>query len=155
MHDDKNPKIIIDGDACPKAVMNIISNETQILGLRILVIASFNHNISAFEHIIVGNEPQAADLALINKTKSGDIVVTQDWGLAAMVLAKGGMCIAPNGYIYNKDKIDFMLEERHIKAKHRRSGGRTKGLPPRDKEDDERFRRNFCKLLESTLESFG
>ncbi|MBS3970178.1 MAG: DUF188 domain-containing protein [Clostridia bacterium] len=140
-------KILVDADSCPKKAMMILIELAGLYNVPLLAISSFNHQIEGIEKIIVGNEPQAADMALINKTSRGDIVVTQDWGLASLVLSKGGNCIAPSGYVYSKEKIAFMLEERHIKAKVRKGGGRTKGPAPRSKEDDERFRKNLELLL--------
>ncbi len=129
--------------------MMILLEYSALNSIPLLAVSSFNHQIDQIERIVVGDEPEAADIALINKTIRGDIVVTQDWGLASLVLSKGAKCIAPNGYIYSKDRIDFMLEERHLKAKIRKIGGRTKGPAPRDKEDDERFKKNLEILLKN------
>lgn len=144
----KNGKIVIDGDACPKSVKNIVIEVAQEYNRDLLMVASFNHNLEGpFRKIVVGNEPQAVDLAVSNLTKKGDIVVTQDWGLAAVILGKGGRAISPLGMIYNMDKIEFLLEQRHLKAKIRRSGGRTKGPSSRTKKDDQNFRRALRSLL--------
>jgi len=145
-------KILVDADSCPKKATMILIELASLYNVSLLAISSFNHQIDGVEKIIVGNEPQAADIALINKTSKGDIVVTQDWGLASLVLSKGASCVATNGYIYSKERIDFMLEERHIKAKIRKGGGRTKGPAPRSNEDDERFRKNLESLLRITNE---
>ncbi|KUO49034.1 MAG: hypothetical protein APF76_10425 [Desulfitibacter sp. BRH_c19] len=145
-------KILVDADSCPKKAMMILVEMSDLYDVSLLVISSFNHQINGIEKIIVGNEPQATDIALINKTNRGDIVVTQDWGLASLVLSKGANCIGPKGYIYSKDKIDFMLEERHLKAQIRKVGGRTKGPSPREKEDDERFKKNLEILLKQLNE---
>jgi len=145
--DDLLVRVFVDGDACPRAVLQILLAETKNADLDLVVISSFNHPIKDVKQIIVGNEDQAVDIELINRIKKNDIVVTQDWGLAAMVLAKGAKCIAPNGQIYLKETIDFMLEERHIKAKHRKGGGRTKGPSARTKKDDEVFLENFKKII--------
>jgi len=78
---------------------------------------------------------------------TGDIAVTQDWGLAAMLLGKQVRSLSPAGREYRQETIDFMLEEREVKAKLRRSGGRTKGPRKRTNEDD----RNFSERLELIL----
>lgn len=140
-------KILVDADSCPKKVMIMLVERSAFYNIPLLVVSSYNHQIEGVERIVVGTEPQAADIALINKTSRGDIVVTQDWGLASLALSKGANCIEPRGYIYSPDKIDFMLEERHVKAKIRKGGGRTKGPSPRDKEDDERFKNNLEIIL--------
>ena len=78
-----------------------------------------------------------------------DVVVTQDFGLAAMVLGKGARAVNQNGLVYTNENIDKLLMERHIGAKIRRSGGRTKGPAKRIQEDNERFEAAFAKLLDS------
>ena len=97
---------------------------------------------------VVGNEPQAADLAVMQLAGRGDIVVTQDWGLAALVMGKGAKAISPRGMIYEEDKMDFMLEERHFKAQFRRQGGRTKGPAAWSLDDSKRFQRNLERMLQ-------
>ncbi|MFS8581375.1 MAG: DUF188 domain-containing protein [Limnochordales bacterium] len=101
------------------------------------------------EHVTVGDAPDEADLAVVNRTRPGDIVVTQDWGLAALVLGKGARCLSPAGYEYTPQRIDFQLHERHVKAKHRRAGGRTRGPRARTDADDQRFERTLRRLLEN------
>ncbi len=140
-------KIIVDADACPKNCLVLLQKERSRFGYRLITIASFNHVINNSEHITVGNEKEAADLAVINRVQAGDLVVTQDWGLAALVLGKGGKVLAPNGRIYHEDDIRFMLEERAVKAKIRRAGGRTKGPAARGKQDDQKFFASLFELL--------
>nr|WP_082415826.1 DUF188 domain-containing protein [Numidum massiliense] len=77
--------------------------------------------------MVVGNEPQAADLKIVNILERDDVCVTQDWGLAAVALGKHADVLHPDGWQFRPKTIDFKLEERDAKAKLRRSGGRTKG----------------------------
>jgi len=137
-------KIIIDADACPKTVLNICVEMGHRYSIAVWTVASFNHNIESDHHIIVGSDAQEADLKVINLAENGDIAVTQDWGLAAMLLGKKVRSLSPSGREYLPESIDFMLEEREAKAKYRRSGGRTKGPKRRNVEDD----RNFTQRLE-------
>ncbi|CCO07415.1 YaiI/YqxD family protein [Desulforamulus hydrothermalis] len=145
------PQIIIDADACPKTVLAIVQQTCNRFGLAWLTVASLEHNISSQHHIVVDNAAQEADIQIINLTRRGDIVVTQDWGLAAVILAKGAAAISPWGKIYRESTIDFMLEEREIKARHRRAGGRTKGPRKRTAEDDRHFARQLKKLIEEVI----
>lgn len=140
-------KIIIDADACPKNVLTVCKKICQEMQIELWTVASFNHNINSRNHITVGNSSQEADLQIANRTQKGDIVVTQDWGLAAIILAKGANALSPTGRIYREESIDFMLEEREIKAKHRRGGGRTKGPHKRTAEDDANFATQLRKLI--------
>jgi uncharacterized protein YaiI (UPF0178 family) len=108
-------------------------------GIPVWSVASFNHNIESDHHVAVGDAPQEADIKIMNMTDEGDVVVTQDWGLAAMVLGRRAKCLSPSGRAFLSDKIAFLLEEREVKNKLRRSGGRTKGPKKRTMEDDRRF----------------
>ncbi len=140
-------KILIDADACPKAVLQHCLEIGEERNIPVLTVASFNHNIISAYHITVGGTLQETDMKVINLTESGDIVVTQDWGLASMVLAKKAYCISPTGIEYRPEKMDFMLEEREIKAKFRRGGGRTKGPSKRTLQDDARFADGLERML--------
>jgi len=132
-------KIIVDADACPKFVLCICMNLGRKYDIPVWTVASFHHSIDSDHHVAVGNDSEEADIKIINMTEQGDVVVTQDWGLAAMVLGKGAKCLSPAGREFRSDRIPFLLEEREIKSKLRRSGGRTKGPKKRTFEDDQRF----------------
>ncbi len=132
-------KIIVDADACPRSVMKICMEKWNKYGIPIWTVANYNHNIKSEHHVVVGNNPQEADLKVVNLTQNGDIVITQDWGLAAIVLARGALALSPSGRVYRSETMDFLLEEREIKSKLRRSGGRTKGPRKRSPTDDQHF----------------
>lgn len=142
-------RIVVDADACPRSVLQICFKLADKYGLAVWTVASFNHNIESDHHIVVGNTSQEADLKIMNLTESGDIVITQDWGLAAMVLGKGAKCLSPMGREYNVATMDFLLEEREVKAKLRRAGGRTRGPKKRSTEDDMRFEQSLNKCISS------
>lgn len=144
-------KIIIDADACPKKVLEVCKLLGQKYKVEVYTVASFNHHIENKYHITVGNNSQEADLKIINMTKTNDIVITQDWGLAAMVLSKQADCLSPLGIQYDANKMDFLLEEREIKAKLRRSGGRTKGPQKRTTNDDLHFQKTLERILEAKV----
>lgn len=140
-------KVVVDADACPRACLHVLQKHKKNWNYRLLTIASVDHQIDNPDHIMVGKGPDAGDLQVMNQTVKGDIVVTQDWGLAALLLGKGAFVISPRGRIFSDENIDFLLQERFLKAKHRRSGGRTKGAAPRCQTDDLRFEQSFMKLL--------
>ncbi len=140
-------KLIIDADACPKTVLQICLKTGRKYGIPVWTVASFNHNIISDHHITVSNDSQEADLKILNITEKGDIIITQDWGLAAMVIGRSARCLSPVGREYSPDRIDFMLEEREMKAKFRRGGGRTKGPKKRTLEDDRNFEITLEKLV--------
>lgn len=140
-------KIVVDADACPRNVLQICFELGQAYAVQVWTVASFNHRIESEHHIMVGDSSQEADLKLINISRAGDIAVTQDWGLAAMLLARGVRCLGPSGSEYTNEKIDFLLEERNLKARHRRGGGRTRGPKKRTLEQDQWFRAALEKIL--------
>jgi hypothetical protein len=132
-------KILVDGDACPKSVLHICKKVGRKYGVPVWSVASFHHNIESDHHVLVGDASQEADIKIMNITDEGDVVVTGDQGLAAIVLGKGAKSLNPAGWEFRSDRIEFMLEERAIKGKVRRAGGRTKGPKRRTTEDDRRF----------------
>ena len=90
----------------------------------------------------------SADFALISRAKKGDVVVTGDYGVATMALAKGCHACNFNGKRYTEENIDQLLFERHLSKKMRKAGVRTSNARKRTKEDDEKFKDQFKKLLE-------
>ncbi|HBE81094.1 MAG TPA: hypothetical protein DDW65_25390 [Firmicutes bacterium] len=144
-------RVIVDADACPKTCLQIIQKLAKVHGCEVITIASFNHQIENTHHLVAGNESQATDIMVMNLSRPGDIIVTQDWGLAAMVLAKNAKAISPVGKVFQPHTIDLLLEERDALAKYRRSGGRTKGPPKRTPGDDQQFEINLRQLLTETV----
>ncbi|UNC91395.1 YaiI/YqxD family protein [Candidatus Contubernalis alkaliaceticus] len=141
-------KILVDADACPKKVLEICIRLGKKYSIPVWTVASFNHNINFENHILVGNAPEETDVKLMNISQPGDIAITQDWGLAAMLLGKYVRCLSPSGQEFLKENIDFLLEERALKAKYRRGGGRTKGPKKRADINDEKFELRLEKLLQ-------
>jgi uncharacterized protein len=137
----------VDADACPKTVLQICLKLGPKYDIPVWTVANFNHNIKSDHHLIVGNSSQEADLKILNITEKNDIIVTQDWGLAAMVLGKHARCLSPDGREYQSENMDFLLEEREIKAKFRRSGGRTRGPKKRNEKDDLHFEATLERIL--------
>ena len=140
-------KLIVDADACPKAVLQICIRVALKYAIPVWTVASFNHNIESDHHVVVGNASQEADIRVMNLAQVGDVAVTQDWGLAAMLLGKGVRCLNPDGREFSTDSIVFLLEEREAKAKFRRGGGRTKGPKKRRLEDDQQFEACLLDIL--------
>ena len=140
-------KILIDADACPRSVLQICIRLGRAYDIPVWTVASFNHDVASDHPIVVGDDFQEADMKIMNLAEAGDVVITGDWGLAAMVLGKGAKCLSPMGREFHPENIDFMLEEREVKAKFRREGGRTKGPKKRTSEDDRKFELCLGKIL--------
>jgi uncharacterized protein len=144
-------KILIDADGCP--VVDITIKIAKKFNIEVIIICDTSHvfNKEGVETIIISKGNDAVDFALVNKVNKGDIVVTQDYGLAAMVLSKQGYPINQSGLVYNSENIDQLLYTRHISKKIRNSGGRLKGPRKRQKEDDIRFEESLSTLCEKLL----
>lgn len=145
------PAIFVDADGCPVVNETIqIANAFQLTCTLICDTAHEMHREGA-ETIIVSKGADAVDFVLVNRVQKNDIVVTQDYGLAAMVLAKQGHPIDQNGRLYTNDNIDQLLYARHEAQKIRMGGGRLRGPKKRSKENNERFKVSFTKLCETIL----
>ena len=144
-------KIIIDGDACPG--ISIIEKVAKLYKIPVIIFCDINHFIQSDYSIvrIVDNGFQNVDMYVVNETKSNDIVISQDYGVAAICLSKNAAVINPKGYIYNNDNIDRLLEERHIHQKIRKGGGRTSNPKKRTVEDDNRLEKNLICLIQKFI----
>lgn len=142
----------MDADACPRGVLRICKQQADRFGYELYTVADYDHRIKSEHHIAVDRRPQETDIAIANLTCPRDVVVTQDWGLAALVLGKGAAVVSPSGREYRPETIDFLLEERRIKAQVRRGGGRTKGPRPRTSVQDEAFSRTLEAVLRRNAE---
>jgi uncharacterized protein YaiI (UPF0178 family) len=139
-------KILVDADACP--VKHIIEKVAKSLDIPVIMFIDTSHILeSDYSEIVqVSKAPDAVDIALINRTEPGDIIITQDYGVASMALGKHSYAINQNGRYYTDENIDLLMFERHISKKQRRSGARTGSIKKRSKEDDEHFEAAFLRL---------
>lgn len=142
-------RIFVDADACP--VVYIVEDIASEYKLEVTLLCDTNHVLTSdySEVIVVGAGADAVDYKLISICHRGDIVVTQDYGVAAMALGKGAYAIHQSGKWYTDENIDQMLMERHLNKKARRASSRNhiKGPRKRTEEDDQRFAESFEKLL--------
>jgi uncharacterized protein YaiI (UPF0178 family) len=145
-------RIIVDADACPGK--NIIEGLAKEHSLEVIMYCDINHVLTTEYSTVkyMDSGFQSVDMAVANEAKQKDIVISQDFGVAAMVLGKKAFAISPKGYIYTNDNIDKLLFERHISAKVRRGGGKTSNPKKRTREDDERLYSNLLKLIKQGKE---
>ncbi len=148
-------KILVDADACP--VKDIIEEVAKDFGLTVIMIIDTSHELySDYSSIIqVSKAPDAADLALFNRTEASDIVVTHDYGVASMVLGKKAYAISFNGKWFTNQNIDMLMYERHVAAKQRKIGIHSCSVKKRTKEDNQRFRDSFIKLCTHAMKQQG
>ena len=143
-------KIYVDADACP--VTRIAERVAKEHGIPVVLLCDTNHvlNSDYSEIRVIGAGADAVDIALINLCQRGDIVVTQDYGVAALALGKGAKAIHQSGRWYTDENIDGLLMERHMAKVARRSAKHhLKGPAKRTEEDDRRFEDSFRRLIEA------
>ena len=140
--------IYIDADACP--VTHIAEEIARRHGIPVTILCDTNHVMySDYSTVkLIGAGADAVDLALINLCKAGDIVITQDYGVAALALGKGALAVHQSGKCFTDDNIGGLLMDRHLAKKARRSGKHhLKGPAKRTEEDDRRFAESFERLI--------
>ena len=142
-------KILVDADACP--VVRLVEKTAEKYGIPVILLCDTNHILkSDYSEIrVISAGADAVDIALANLCKCGDVAVTQDYGVAALVLSRGGYAIHQSGRIFTNENIDGLLMERHINKKARMSASKNhlKGPKKRTKEDDLRFESAFDSLI--------
>lgn len=137
-------KLIVDADACP--VKERIVSCAKKHGLEVVMVCDVAHTLfydaDFITVVTVDQGADSADLAIANRTKENDICITQDYGLASLLLAKKATVLHHNGFFYTQENIDQMLFERHLSREMRRQK-RSRGgnIRKRTKEDDEKFLR--------------
>lgn len=146
-------KIFVDADACP--VVRIVEKIAKEHGIEVTLLCDSNHILTSdySEVKVISAGADAVDFALINLISKGDIAVTQDYGVASMVLGKGALCIHQSGKVFSDDNIGGLLMDRHLakKARMSKSKHHLKGPKKRTKEDDVRFETAFENLIVNLL----
>ncbi|MFC2947462.1 YaiI/YqxD family protein [Virgibacillus sediminis] len=143
-------KIYVDADASP--VKQTVIHAGRQTNIPVVLVQSFAHysksdELEGVETIYVDTGAEAADYKIMKLARKGDIIVTQDYGLASLGLAKGCSVLHHKGFAYTSDNIDLLLETRYASAMARKSGKRTKGPKAFSSED----RQKFEKLLMETI----
>lgn len=143
--------ILVDGDACPnKELILKLAKKYQI---EMLVYIDYAHAITSDDYITIMCEvgDDSVDMKIVNSMQTGDLIITQDYGLSSLVLGKGGYVLHVSGNIIDKSNIDQLLMTRYIAAKHRKAGGRTKGPSKRTSAEEQYFIAQLEKLLISLV----
>ena len=144
-------RILVDADACP--VVKITEQVAKEKGISVTLLCDTNHVLQSdySEVITVGAGADAVDFKLVSICQKGDLVVTQDYGVAAMILGKGAYGIHQSGKWYTNENIDQMLLERHMakKARNAKKKHHLKGSVKRTAEDDQRFEESLRRLIDS------
>lgn len=149
-------EIFVDADACP--VVSIVEMIAKKYGIEVTLLCDTNHVLSSdySKVLVVGAGADAVDYKLISVCRKGDVVVSQDYGVAAMALSKGAYAIHQSGKWYTDENIDQMLMERHLNKKARRSSHKNhiRGPKKRTEENDERFCQSMEKMVLMAMEKY-
>ena len=139
--------ILIDADGCP--VVDITVRIARQNSIECLIICDTSHVFEkeGAKTVTVSKGPDSVDFALVNMIQTGDIIITQDYGLAAMCLARRGIAVSQNGMIYDDSNIDALLYARYSAKKIRNSGGRIKGPAKRTADQDREFETVLVRLI--------
>jgi len=144
----------VDADACP--VVALVEETAKKYSVELTLYCDTNHILSSDYGVvrIIGAGADAVDLALMNDCRTGDLVVTQNYGVAALALGKKAYAVHQNGWQYTNENIDRLLMERHTAKKARRASKKNhlKGPRKRTAEDDAKFREKFESLLQRILQ---
>ena len=147
-------RIYVDADACP--VVRQTEEVAQKYGVAVTLLCDTNHVLrSDYSEVkVIGAGADAVDIALVNLCQAGDIVVTQDYGVAAMALGKNAYAIHQNGWQYTNENIERLLMERHLTKKARRAAGKhhLKGPRKRSEDDNLQYKDKLEQLLVRLLE---
>ncbi len=147
-------RIFVDADASP--VQKEVTQIASQFNIEVVLVKSFSH----YSHndqgpnvkiVYVDKGADMADFEIIRRAKKGDIIVTQDYGLASLCLGKGCIVVHHKGFQYTDHNIDRLLSSRHASAMARRGGHRTKGPKPYTDEDRDKFRLLLSKLLNERM----
>ena len=150
-------KILVDADACP--VVKNVEEIAKDYKIPVVLLCDTNHILTSnySEVKVIGAGADAVDFALMNQCQKGDVVVTQDYGVAAMALGKGAYAIHQSGKWYTNENIDRMLMERHLAKKARMGKGKhhLKGPVKRKEKDNQIFEESFTNLIRKILIEAG
>ncbi|MGI5895051.1 MAG: YaiI/YqxD family protein [Candidatus Merdivicinus sp.] len=140
-------QILVDADSCP--VKQEIRTAAKEAGIPVVLITDTSHLLAdGYSTVVtVDTAKDSADFKLLSLTNPGDVVVTQDYGVAAMVLGKGALALHPSGLVYTEGNIDQLLLERHLGQKLRRAGKRTPNPRKRTAADNQAFVEALRKIL--------
>ena len=145
-------KILIDADGCP--VVDITHHLAQQYSIPCLILCDTAHfyQRTGAETLIFDKGADSVDFSLVNRVAPGDIVITQDYGLASMCLSRRARVLHQDGWEYTADNMDALLLVRHESRKHRAAGGRMKGTPKRNAAQNEAFEKGLAALLQTSVQ---
>lgn len=145
-------RVLIDGDGCP--VVDITIRACKQFALPCLLLCDTAHEFhrDGAQTLVFDKGADSVDFAIANRVAPGDVVITQDYGLASTCLARGAVVLHQDGWTYTADNIDALLLARHESRKVRASGGRLKGPKKRSAAQDAVFAAVLEQVLQNSLQ---
>lgn len=145
-------KLLIDADGCP-----VVDNAVEICrkcGISCLLLCDTAHEFhrDGAQTFVFDKGADSVDYALVNRVTPGDIVVTQDYGLASMCLAKKARVLHQDGWEYTRDNIDALLLVRHDSRKYRAAGGRMRGAKKRSSQQNTAFENALLFMIQNCVQ---
>ena len=144
-------KLLIDADGCPVVDIALGLCRKHTLPCFLLCDTSHEFYLDGATTFIFDKGADSVDYALVNRVSPGDIVITQDYGLASMCLSRNARVLHQDGWEYTTDNIDALLMVRHDSRKFRASGGRTKGLKKRTSKQNDTFFQALNALIQTSV----
>ena len=147
-------QIWVDADACPGVIKEILFKAAKRTGVQITLVA--NHPVQVpsspqIRFIRVGAGADVADNEIVKRMSAGDLVITADIPLAALVIEKDGLALNPRGTLYTTDDIRSYLSMRDFMTELRNDGVTTGGPPPLRPKDHQLFANKLDTLLHHPL----
>ena len=144
--------VYVDADGCP--VVDITVRVCKDMGVPCLLFCDTAHqmNREGAQTLVFDKGADSVDLAIAGRVQSGDGVITQDYGLAAMCLSKGAWVLHQDGWFYTQDNIDALLFQRYESKRYRMSGGRIKGPRKRTNSQNNSFEQALTAKLQQSVQ---
>lgn len=145
-------RVLVDADGCP--VVEITARLCRQYGIACILMCDTAHILQkdGAETLVFDKGADSVDFAIANRATADDLVVTQDYGVASMCLAKGAQVLHQDGWAYTRDNIDALLFSRHASRVYRAAGGRTKGPAKRTGSQDSAFRQALEMLIQKSVQ---
>ncbi len=143
-------KILIDADACPGVIKEILFRAAERTKRHLVLIANHPVYIPPSQFIRMHQVESGFDVAdneIVKRLVKGDLVITSDIPLAAEVIKKEGSVLSPRGELYTQGNIGARLRMRDFMEALRSSGIDTGGLPTLNQNDRKSFANQLDKLL--------
>lgn len=145
-------KVLIDADACPVTDLAVQLCKCYRIPCMILCDTAHQMHREGAQTLVFDKGADSVDFALANRAEPGDLVITQDYGLASMCLARKARVLHQDGWEYTEYNIQALLFQRSESRRYRASGGRIKGPAKRRPEQDAAFEKAMEQLLQQSVQ---